>query len=46
MRNSDTFTFWVAAIIILHFIIGFIWLIIKMSPKKSDEKEKLDQDNE
>ncbi len=32
--NSNTFMYVVAGIILLHFIVGFIWLIIKLSKKK------------
>jgi hypothetical protein len=28
------------AVVILHFIIGFIYLFYKLSPKKPDKKEK------
>ncbi|HLF53450.1 MAG TPA: hypothetical protein VI621_14225 [Flavobacterium sp.] len=37
MRNdSNTFVYIVAGIILLHFLIGFAWLIIKLSKKKDD----------
>jgi hypothetical protein len=35
--NSNTFMYVVAGIILLHFIAGFIWLIIKLSKKKDDK---------
>jgi len=34
--NSNTFMYVVAGIILLHFIVGFVWLIIKFSKKKED----------
>jgi len=34
MRDSNTFMYIVGGIILLHFIVGFIWLVIKMSNKK------------
>lgn len=35
--NSNTFMYIVAGIIILHFIVGFIWLMYKFSNKKEDK---------
>ena len=35
--NSNTFIYAVGAIILLHFIVGFVWLIYKFSKKKKDE---------
>lgn len=35
--SSNTFTYVVAGVILLHFIAGFIWLIIKLSKKKEDK---------
>ena len=41
MRDSSTtFTTIIAGIIIIHFLIGFIWLVIKLSKKDKDEEEK------
>jgi len=34
--DSNTFIYWVGGIILLHFLVGFIWLIVKFS-KKNDE---------
>jgi cbb3-type cytochrome oxidase subunit 3 len=34
MENSNTTIYIVAAIIILHFLIGFIWLAYKLTKKK------------
>lgn len=39
MRDgSNTFMYIVGGIILLHFIVGFIWLIYKLSGKKEDKK--------
>lgn len=35
--NSNTFMYVVAGIILLHFVVGFIWLIYKFSKKKEDK---------
>lgn len=35
--NSNTFIYVVAGVIILHFIVGFIWLMYKFSKKKEDK---------
>ena len=43
MRDSNTWIYIVAGIIILHFILGFIYLIKKMSGGKSD-REKEDKE--
>ncbi len=40
MQTSNFWTFVVIAIVVLHFIIGFGYLIYKLSPKKSDKKEE------
>lgn len=32
--NSNTFIYIIAGIILLHFIVGFAWLIYKMNKKK------------
>jgi heme/copper-type cytochrome/quinol oxidase subunit 4 len=37
MRDSNTFIYIVGGIIVLHFVVGFIWLIYKFS-KKDDKK--------
>lgn len=34
--DSNTFIYWVGGIIILHFLVGFIWLIVKFSKKKDE----------
>lgn len=35
--NSNTFIYVVAGIIILHFVVGFAWLIVKLSKKKDKD---------
>ena len=37
--NSNTFMYVVAGIIILHFLVGFIWLMLKLSKKKEAKNE-------
>lgn len=37
--NSNTFMYVVAGIILLHFVVGFVWLALKMSKKKNDTKK-------
>ncbi|EAR01604.1 hypothetical protein FB2170_13788 [Maribacter sp. HTCC2170] len=38
MRDSSNAVIYiVAGIIILHFVVGFIWLAIKLSKKKDDK---------
>ncbi|MGB5498582.1 MAG: hypothetical protein WBM77_06605 [Maribacter sp.] len=37
--SSNTFIYIVAAIIVLHFVVGFIWLAIKLSKKKEDQED-------
>ena len=39
-------TYIIAAIIILHFVVGFGYLIYKLSPRKSDKKKKETSDSE
>jgi flagellar biogenesis protein FliO len=35
--DSNTFMYVVGGIILLHFIVGFVWLIFKFSKKKDDK---------
>ncbi len=35
--SSNTIIYIVAGIIILHFVVGFIWLAVKLSKKKGDK---------
>lgn len=37
--NSNTFMYVVAGIILLHFVVGFVWLALKMSKKKNDTEK-------
>ncbi|MDD2821937.1 MAG: hypothetical protein PHW29_11795 [Flavobacterium sp.] len=37
--HSNTFLYVVAGIIVLHFLVGFVWLLFKLS-KKKDGTEK------
>lgn len=34
MRDSNAFMYIIAGIIVLHFLVGFVWLIYKFSKKK------------
>ncbi len=36
--NSNTFIYVVAGIIILHFVIGFAWLVYKLTKKEDKNK--------
>lgn len=40
MQTSNFWTYVVIAIVILHILIGFGYLIYKLSPKKSDKKDE------
>jgi hypothetical protein len=39
MNTSNFWTFFVIAIIVLHFVVDFGYLIYKLSPMKGDKKE-------
>jgi len=39
MRESNFWLYFIMAIVIAHFIIGFGYLIYKLSPKKKDKKK-------
>ncbi len=39
MRNSNTWFYIIIAIVLLHVVVGFAYLIYKLIPKKKD-KEK------
>jgi len=45
MRESNTWIYIVGSVILLHFIVGFIYLIRKMQPRDEDEMEE-DSDEE
>ncbi len=34
--DSNTMIYIIAGVVILHFIVGFIWLILKLSKKKEE----------
>ena len=36
--SSNTFIYVVAGIIILHFVIGFVWLVYKLTKKEDKDK--------
>jgi flagellar biogenesis protein FliO len=38
MRDSNTFMYVVGGIILLHFVVGFVWLLFKFSKKKEEKK--------
>jgi hypothetical protein len=35
--DSNTFMYIVGGVILLHFVVGFVWLIFKFSKKKDDK---------
>jgi hypothetical protein len=37
--NSNTFIYIVGGVILLHFLIGFGWLLFKLSKKKEDKNK-------
>ncbi len=39
MRSSNFWYYVIMVIVILHVVVGFGYLIYKLSPKKSDQKE-------
>ena len=40
MRGSNFWLYTIMVIVIIHFIVGFAYLILKLSPKKGDKKNK------
>ncbi len=40
MRGSNFWFYTIMVIVILHFIVGFAYLIFKLSPKKGDKKNR------
>ncbi len=34
--DSNTMIYIIAGVVILHFVVGFIWLILKLSKKKEE----------
>lgn len=45
MRDSNTWIYIVAGVIILHFIVGFIYLIKKMYGSKNDDIDDREADH-
>jgi len=46
MRDSNFWYYFIMVVVILHFVLGFGYLIYKLSPKKSDKKKKEVTDKE
>ena len=44
MRESNFWYYTIMIIVIGHFIVGFGYLIYKLSPKKGDKKNKNEQE--
>jgi len=40
MKDSNFWYYFIMVAVILHFVIGFGYLIYKLSPRKSDKKKK------
>jgi len=40
MGTSNFWFYTIMILVILHFVVGFIYLIIKLSPRKGDKKSK------
>jgi len=43
MRDSNFWYYTIMILVIGHIIVGFVYLIIKLSPKKKDKKENSEQ---
>ncbi len=43
MRDSNFWFYTIMIIVIAHFVVGFGYLIYKLSPKKEDKKKNNDQ---
>ncbi len=39
MRDSNFWFYFIMIVVIGHFIVGFVYLIIKLSPKKKDQTD-------
>ncbi|MCF6348484.1 MAG: hypothetical protein L3J20_09330 [Flavobacteriaceae bacterium] len=47
MQNSNFWYYFIMVAVILHFVVGFGYLIYKLSPRKSDKKkEETSKENE
>jgi len=44
MRDSNFWFYTIMVIVIAHFVIGFGYLIYKLSPKKGDKEKKNEQE--
>ena len=44
MRDSNFWFYTIMVIVIAHFVIGFGYLIYKLSPKKEDKEQKNEQE--
>jgi len=40
METSNFWYYFIMVVVILHFVVGFGYLIYKLSPRKSDKKKK------
>ncbi len=43
MRDSNFWYYTIMILVIGHIIVGFVYLMIKLSPKKKDKKKNEDQ---
>lgn len=43
MRDSNFWYYTIMILVIGHIIVGFVYLMIKLSPKKKDKKKNDDQ---
>ena len=43
MRDSNFWYYTIMILVIGHIIVGFVYLMIKLSPKKKDKDEKNEQ---
>jgi hypothetical protein len=39
MRDSNFWYYFIMVVVILHFVLGFGYLIYKLSPRKNDKKK-------
>ena len=46
MQTSNFWYYFIMAVVILHFVVGFGYLIYKLSPRKSDKIKKEISDKE
>lgn len=43
MRDSNFWFYTIMILVIAHIVVGFVYLMIKLSPKKKDKKEENEQ---